>query len=65
MTRPEGAGPSSTGDGEVDRILSALHALSSTPVSDHAALYVDVHDRLSRHLAPEQKVPEAGAHGAT
>jgi hypothetical protein len=56
--------PTSTGDAEVDRILGALDALGAVPVSGHAGLLLDVHDRLSSELTPEQKLHAAGAHGA-
>lgn len=51
-------------DVDVDRILSVLDQLDHAPVADHAALYLDVHDRLSRELMPEQPVRGAGAHGS-
>lgn len=59
-----GASPSSTGDLEVDRILGALDDLDTVPVSEHAGLLLDVHDRLSSELTPEQKLRPAGVHGA-
>ena len=57
--------PSSTGDAEVDRILGALDDLDAVPVSEHAGLLLDVHDRLSSELTPEQKLLGAGVHGAS
>ena len=56
--------PASTGDAEVDRILGALDELGTAPVSEHPELLLDVHDRLSSELTPEQKVRAAGVHGA-
>lgn len=56
------AHPSSTGDVQVDRILAVLDTLGDVPVSEHAAIYLDVHDRLGGALNPEQKLRQAGAH---
>lgn len=35
-----------TGDPAVDAVLSRLDAVGETPVTDHAALYADLHDGL-------------------
>lgn len=59
-----GASQSSTGDAEVDRILAVLDDVRRRPVSDHADVYLEVLDRLSSELNPEQKLRQAGAHGA-
>ncbi|MEC5200004.1 hypothetical protein RCH21_002243 [Arthrobacter sp. PL16] len=60
-----GAEPSSTGDRHIDQILAALGRLDDLPVLDHADVYLDVHDRLSGELNPQQKLREAGAHGSS
>lgn len=58
------AGPSSSGDAQVDRILAVLDTLGDAPVDEHATIYLDVHDRLAGALDPEQQLRRAGAHGS-
>lgn len=65
MTGAEGAAKSSSGDVQVDHIVSILDELDDLPVAQHAAVYLDLHDRLSRELTPEQAARGAGAHGAS
>lgn len=57
--------PGSTGDAHVDAILALLDGLDDLPVSEHARVYAALHERLSGELNPEQKLRQAGAHGAS
>ncbi|MHA7287951.1 hypothetical protein ACX80I_16905 [Arthrobacter sp. MDT3-44] len=53
-----------TGDPQVDRIVAVLDGLDDLPVPKHVDVYLDVHARLSSELNPEQRLRQAGAHGA-
>jgi hypothetical protein len=63
-----GSGPetmvSPTGDPRVDEVLAALDRLAGLPVPDHAAVLLEVHERLGGVLNPEQAIRQGGAHGA-
>lgn len=61
---PAGGTPSPTDDTHVDRILGLLDGLEGLPVAEHAAVYLDVHDRLAGELDPDRALRRAGAHGA-
>jgi hypothetical protein len=62
--RAGGAADGGTGDAHVDEVLRALDRLADLPVTDHAAVYLDVLERLGGELNPEQKLHRAGAHGS-
>ncbi|MHA7208327.1 hypothetical protein [Arthrobacter sp. MDT1-65] len=55
---------SRTGDAPVDGILAALDRLGDLPVTEHAAVYLDVLERLGRELNPEQGLRRAEDHGS-
>ncbi|WP_152817172.1 hypothetical protein [Arthrobacter bussei] len=59
-----GTRTSRTGDRLVDDVLGSLDRLAGLPVDDHAAVLLEVHDRLGGVLAPEQALRPGGAHGA-
>lgn len=59
-----GSSTSRTGDRLVDDVLGSLDRLAGLPVDDHAAVLLEVHDRLGGVLAPEQALRPGGAHGA-
>ncbi|MHA7283706.1 hypothetical protein [Arthrobacter sp. TMS2-4] len=62
---PEGGTPSSsTADTNVERILALLDGLEDLPVTEHAGVYLDVHDRLAGELDPDRALRQAGAHGS-
>ncbi|MUK03544.1 hypothetical protein GM708_17565 [Vibrio cholerae] len=68
MTEHAGTGgvvPSATGDPQVDGILAILDGLTDRPVSEHADVYLELLGRLGGELNPEQKLRQAGAHGAS
>ncbi|MEG9247686.1 hypothetical protein V6S67_06285 [Arthrobacter sp. Soc17.1.1.1] len=55
---------SSTGDTQVDAVLSALDRLADLPVTGHAEVYLDVLERLDGELNPEGRLRRTGAHGS-
>lgn len=57
--------PSATGDAQVDRILALLDGMDDLAVAEHAEVYSDVLGRLGHELNPEQRLRQAGAHGAS
>ncbi len=59
-----GGTPSPTGDPQIDSILAGLDGLADRPVSEHADVYLELLNRLGGELNPEQKLRQAGAHGA-
>ncbi|MHA7239074.1 hypothetical protein [Arthrobacter sp. TMS1-12-1] len=59
-----GGAPPSTGDAPIDRILALLDGLEYLPVTEHAPVYVDVHERLVGELDPDRKLRPTGAHGS-
>ena len=63
----EALGPGSDadpGDAQVGRVLAQLDVLADLPVAEHAAVFLDIHDRLSGQLNPEQQLRRAGADGS-
>jgi len=56
--------PASAGDAPVDRIVALLDGLDDLPVTEHAAVYLDVHDRLVGELDPDRTLGPAGAHAS-
>jgi len=62
---PAGAQRPATGDARVDAALAPLDELAGRPVTEHAAIFEDVHRRLTAVLgeldpAPGQRDGDAG-----